>query len=162
MSGFYFIYTIMVNFGEQLATFCAATFWSELDVPQEKDSLIEKVAADFAQQPDVFRRAVDKQIAKQAPMEDDEVTTYISSVGEQVPEDSRRDVLKMVIEMMLTTAELNEDTSATILFLCEALGLPLEIAMVETMAFVKGNDVAVDNSEDVVIVDRLSDIPTDN
>ncbi len=152
----------MLNFGEQLAAFCAATFWSELDVPQEKDNLIEKVAADFAQQPDVFRRAVEKQIAKQAPMEDDEVTDYMISVGEQVAEDSRRDVLKMVIEMMLTTADVNEDSSATILFLCEALGLPLEIAMVETMAFVKGNDVAVDNSEDVVIVDRLSDIPTDN
>lgn len=153
---------LMLNFGEQLAAFCAATFWSELDVPQEKDNLIEKVAADFAQQPDVFRRAVEKQIAKQAPMEDDEVTDYMISVGEQVAEDSRRDVLKMVIEMMLTTADVNEDSSATILFLCEALGLPLEIAMVETMAFVKGNDVAVDNSEDVVIVDRLSDIPTDN
>ncbi len=152
----------MLNFGEQLAAFCAATFWSELDVPQEKDNLIEKVAEDFAQQPDVFRRAVEKQITKQAPMEDDEVTTYIASVGEQVPEDSRRDVLKMVIEMMLTTADVNEDSSATILFLCEALGLPLEIAMVETMAFVKGNDVAVDNTEDVVIVDRLSDIPSDN
>ena len=95
-------------------------------------------------------------------MEDDEVTSYIASVGEQVPEDSRRDVLKMVIEMMLTTADLNEDSSATILFLCEALGLPLEIAMVETMAFVKGNDVVVDNKEDIVVVDRLSDIPTDN
>jgi len=161
LSGFYF-YMLMLNFGEQLAAFCAATFWSELDVPQEKDNLIEKVAADFAQQPDVFRRAVEKQIAKQAPMEDDEVTDYMISVGEQVAEDSRRDVLKMVIEMMLTTADVNEDSSATILFLCEALGLPLEIAMVETMAFVKGNDVAVDNSEDVVIVDRLSDIPTDN
>lgn len=152
----------MVNFGEQLAAFCAATFWSELDVPQEKDNLIEKVAADFAQQPDAFRRAVDKQIAKQAPMEDDEVTSYISSIGEQVPEDSRRDVLKMVIEMMLTTSEVNEDSSATILFLCEALCLPLEIAMVETMAFVKGNDVNVDNSEEIIIVDRLSDIPSDN
>lgn len=152
----------MLNFGEQLAAFCAATFWSELDVPQEKDDLIDKVAADFAQQPDVFRRAVEKQIAKQAPMEDDEVTDYMISVGEQVAEDSRRDILKMVIEMMLTTADVNEDSSATILFLCEALGLPLEIAMVETMAFVKGNDVTVDNSEDVVIVDRLSDIPTDN
>ncbi|MBQ0155556.1 MAG: hypothetical protein KBT22_03145 [Bacteroidales bacterium] len=152
----------MVNFGEQLAAFCAATFWSELDVPQEKDSLIEKIADDFAQQPDTFRRAVEKQIAKQAPMEDDEVTDYMISVGEQVKEDSRRDILKMVIEMMLTTADLNEDSSATILFLCEALGLPLEIAMVETMAFVKGNDVAVDNSEDVVVVDRLSDIPSDN
>jgi len=152
----------MINFGEQLAAFCAATFWSELDVPQEKDSLIEKVAADFAQQPDTFRRAVEKQIAKQAPMEDDEVTDYMVSVGEQVNEDSRRDILKMIIEMMLTTAELNEDSSATILFLCEALGLPLEIAMVETMAFVKGNDVIVDNTEDVVIVDRLSDIPSDN
>lgn len=152
----------MINFGEQLAAFCAATFWSELDVPQEKDSLIEKVAADFAQQPDTFRRAVEKQIAKQAPMEDDEVTDYMVSVGEQVNEDSRRDILKMIIEMMLTTADLNEDSSATILFLCEALGLPLEIAMVETMAFVKGNDVIVDNTEDVVIVDRLSDIPSDN
>lgn len=153
---------IMLNFGEQLAAFCAATFWSELDVPQEKDNMIEKVAVDFAQQPDVFRRAVEKQIAKQAPMEDDEVTDYMISVGEQVSEDSRRDVLKMVIEMILTTADVNEDSSATILFLCEALGLPLEIAMVETMAFVKGNDVAVDNTEDVVIVDRISDIPTDN
>lgn len=152
----------MMNFGEQLATFCAATFWSELDVPQEKDSLIEKVAADFAQQPDVFRRAVEKQIAKQAPMEDDEVTDYMVSVGAQVNEDSRRDILKMVIEMMLTTGEVNEDTSATILFLCEALCLPLEIAMVETMAFVKGNDVTVDNSEEVIIVDKMSDIPTKN
>lgn len=152
----------MINFGEQLAAFCAATFWSELDVPQEKDNLIEKVATDFAQQPDTFRRAVEKQIAKQAPMEDDEVTEYMVSVGEQVNEDSRRDILKMVIEMMLTTADLNEDSSATILFLCEALGLPLEIAMVETMAFVKGNDVVVDNTEDVIIVDRLSDIPSDN
>lgn len=152
----------MMNFGEQLATFCAATFWSELDVPQEKDSLIEKVAADFAQQPDVFRRAVEKQIAKQAPMEDDEVTDYMVSVGAQVNEDSRRDILKMVIEMMLTTGEVNEDTSATILFLCEALCLPLEIAMVETMAFVKGNDVTVDNSEEVIIVDKMSDIPTEN
>lgn len=152
----------MMNFGEQLATFCAATFWSELDVPQEKDSLIEKVAADFAQQPDVFRRTVEKQIAKQAPMEDDEVTDYMVSVGAQVNEDSRRDILKMVIEMMLTTGEVNEDTSATILFLCEALCLPLEIAMVETMAFVKGNDVTVDNSEEVIIVDKMSDIPTEN
>lgn len=152
----------MINFGEQLAAFCAATFWSELDVPQEKEDLVEKVAVDFAQQPDVFRRAVDKQIAKQAPMEDDEVTDYMISVGSQVPEDSRRDVLKMVIEMMLSTSEVNEDSSATILFLCEALCLPLEIAMVETMAFVKGNDVAVDNNEDIVIVDRLSDIPQDN
>lgn len=151
-----------MNFGEQLATFCAATFWSELDVPQEKDSLIEKVAADFAQQPDVFRRTVEKQIAKQAPMEDDEVTDYMVSVGAQVNEDSRRDILKMVIEMMLTTGEVNEDTSATILFLCEALCLPLEIAMVETMAFVKGNDVTVDNSEEVIIVDKMSDIPTEN
>ena len=155
-------FMLMINFGDQLAVFCAATFWSELDVPQEKEDLVAKIAADFAQQPDVFRRAVDKQIAKQAPMEDDEVTSYIASVGEQVPEDSRRDVLKMVIEMMLTTADLNEDSSATILFLCEALGLPLEIAMVETMAFVKGNDVVVDNKEDIVVVDRLSDIPTDN
>ncbi len=153
---------IMINFGEQLAAFCAATFWSELDVPQEKNDLVEKVAADFAQQPDVFRRAVDKQIAKQAPMEDDEVTEYLESVGKQVPEDSRRDVLKMVIEMMLTTSDVNEDSSATILFICDALGLPLEIAMVETMAFVKNNDIDVDNKEDVVIVDRLSDIPQDN
>lgn len=157
-----FFYMRMINFGEQLAAFCAATFWSELDVPQEKEDLVEKVAVDFAQQPDVFRRAVDKQIAKQAPMEDDEVTDYMISVGSQVPEDSRRDVLKMVIEMMLSTSEVNEDSSATILFLCEALCLPLEIAMVETMAFVKGNDVAVDNNEDIVIVDRLSDIPQDN
>jgi hypothetical protein len=34
--------------------------------------------------------------------------------------------------------------------------------MVETMAFVKGNDVVVDNKEDIVVVDRLGDIPTDN
>ncbi len=95
-------------------------------------------------------------------MEDDEVTDYMVSVGAQVNEDSRRDILKMVIEMMLTTGDVNEDISATILFLCEALCLPLEIAMVETMAFVKGNDVTVDNSEEVIIVDKMSDIPTEN
>ena len=149
----------MANFGEQLAVFCAATFWSELDAPEGKKALVEKVAADFAQQPDVFRREVDKQMAKQAPMEEDEVTEYLLSVGENVHEDAKRDVLRMVVEMMLTTADVNEDTSATILFICEALGLPLEIAMVETMDFVKENDIAVYNKEDVVIVDRVSDIP---
>lgn len=152
----------MTNFGQQLAAFCAATFWSELDVPQEKNDLIEKVAADFAQQPAEFRKAVEKEIAKQAPMEDDEVTAYLVSVGEKVNEDSCRDVLRMVVELMLTTADVNEDSSATILFLCEALGLPLELAMVETVAFVKNNEVGVDNKEDVVVVDSLRDIPEGN
>ena len=38
----------------------------------------------------------------------------------------------------------------------------MNVAKIVTDTYKQGNDVVVDNKEDIVVVDRLSDIPTDN